>query len=38
MAFVNLGQVMYPVGSYYISNKPTSPSDLFGGAMVRNRK
>lgn len=31
MAFINLGQVMYPVGSYYISNEPTSPSDLFGG-------
>ena len=31
MAFVNLGQVMWPVGSYYFSNDSTSPSNLFGG-------
>lgn len=31
MAFVNLGQIMYPVGSVYQSFNNTSPSDLFGG-------
>ena len=31
MAFVNLGQVIYPVGSVYISYTSTSPASLFGG-------
>lgn len=31
MAFINIGQVVYPVGSIYISTDPTSPSSLFGG-------
>lgn len=31
MAYVNLGQVMYPVGAYFFSNNSTSPSSLFGG-------
>ena len=31
MAFINIGQVVYPVGSIYISTNPTSPSNLFGG-------
>lgn len=31
MAYVNLGQVMYPVGAYFFSNSSTSPSSLFGG-------
>lgn len=31
MAFVNLGQVMYPVGSVYQSFNSVSPSNLFGG-------
>lgn len=35
MAFVNLGQVMYPVGSIYISTGSTSPANLFGGNWTR---
>lgn len=31
MAYVNLGQVMYPVGAYFFSNNLSSPSSLFGG-------
>ena len=31
MAYVNLGQVMYPIGAYFFSNNSTSPSNLFGG-------
>lgn len=31
MAFINIGQVVYPVGSIYISTDPTSPGNLFGG-------
>ena len=31
MAYVNLGQVMYPVGSIYQSWSATSPASLFGG-------
>lgn len=31
MAYVNLGQVMYPVGAIYQSWSPTSPANLFGG-------
>ena len=31
MAYVNLGQVIYPVGSFYFSTNKTSPADLFGG-------
>lgn len=32
MAFVNLGQVIYPVGAVYASADSTSPSELFGGS------
>lgn len=32
MAYVNLGQVMYPVGSIYQSWSATSPASLFGGS------
>lgn len=35
MAFVNLGQVVYPVGSVYISTGSTSPANLFGGSWTR---
>lgn len=35
MAFVNLGQVIYPVGSIYISTGSTSPANLFGGSWTR---
>lgn len=35
MAYVNLGQVMYPVGSIYISTGSTSPANLFGGNWTR---
>lgn len=31
MAYVNLGQVIYPVGSVYMSYTSTSPASLFGG-------
>lgn len=31
MAFINLGQVMWPVGSIYISENNTSPGSIFGG-------
>lgn len=31
MAFINLAQIMYPIGSYYISNQGQSPANLFGG-------
>lgn len=31
MAYVNLGQVVYPIGSVYISYTSTSPASLFGG-------
>lgn len=34
MAYINLGQVMYPVGAYFFSDSPTSPSSLFGGTWV----
>ncbi len=29
MAYVNLGQVVYPVGSVYISYTSTSPASLL---------
>lgn len=32
MAYVNLGQVMYPVGSVYHSFNTTSPASIFGGS------
>lgn len=32
MAYVNLGQVMYPVGAIYQSWSSTSPASLFGGS------
>lgn len=35
MAFVNLGQVMYPVGSIYMSTNPEDPGNLFGGGWAR---
>lgn len=31
MAYVNLGQIIYPVGSVYMSYTSTSPASLFGG-------
>ena len=31
MAYVNLGQVVYPVGAIYASANSTSPASLFGG-------
>lgn len=31
MAYVNLGQIVYPVGSVYISYTNVSPANLFGG-------
>lgn len=32
MAYVNLGQVMYPVGSVYHSFNTISPASIFGGS------
>lgn len=31
MAYVNLGQVIYPIGAIFASASPTSPSSMFGG-------
>lgn len=31
MAYINLGQVMYPIGSIYMSYTGVSPASLFGG-------
>ena len=31
MSYINLGQVVYPVGSIYMSYTSTSPASLFGG-------
>lgn len=31
MAYVNLGQVIYPVGAIFASVSSTSPSSMFGG-------
>jgi hypothetical protein len=32
MAFVNLGQVVYPIGAIYMSTNSTSPANIFGGS------
>lgn len=34
-SFITLTDLIYPVGSYYISNSSTSPASLFGGSWVR---
>lgn len=34
MAYVNLGQVIYPVGAYFFSDNSVSPSSLFGGTWI----
>lgn len=31
MAYVNLGQVIYPIGAIFASTSSTSPSSIFGG-------
>lgn len=31
MAYVNLGQIVWPVGAIYMSSSSTSPANLFGG-------
>lgn len=31
MAYINLGQVIYPIGAYYFSDSSVSPATLFGG-------
>lgn len=31
MAYINLGQVIYPIGSIYMSYTSISPASLFGG-------
>lgn len=31
MAYVNLGQVIYPIGAIFASTSLTSPSSIFGG-------
>lgn len=35
MAYVNLGQIVYPVGAVYISANSTSPANLFGGSWTQ---
>ena len=37
MAYVNLGQVIYPVGSFYCSTQKISPASLFGGTWEQLR-
>lgn len=37
MAYVNLGQVVYPVGSFYCSTQKTSPASIFGGTWEQLR-
>lgn len=32
MAYINLGQVVWPVGAIYMSTSSTSPASLFGGS------
>lgn len=32
MAYVNLGQVIYPIGAIFASASSTSPSSMFGGS------
>lgn len=31
MAYINLGQVIYPIGAIFASTSSTSPSSMFGG-------
>ena len=31
MAYVNLGQIIYPIGAIFASASPISPSSIFGG-------
>ena len=35
MAYINLGQVVYPVGAIYASANSTSPASLFGGSWTQ---
>ena len=35
MAYINLGQVIYPVGAIYASANSTSPASLFGGSWTQ---
>ena len=35
MAYINLGQVIYPVGAIYASANSTSPASLFGGSWTK---
>lgn len=31
MAFINIGQIVYPVGGFYFSMVNVSPATMFGG-------
>ena len=35
MAYINLGQVIYPVGAIYASGRSISPAILFGGSWTQ---
>lgn len=35
MAWVNILDLVYPVGAYYISNNNISPAELFGGSWTQ---
>lgn len=35
MAWVNILDLVYPVGAYYISNNDISPAELFGGSWTQ---
>lgn len=31
MSYINLGQIVWPIGSIYMSSQSTSPATIFGG-------
>ena len=35
MSWINITDIIYPIGSYYISNNNTPPAELFGGTWTQ---
>lgn len=35
MAWINITDIIYPIGTYYISNNSTAPAELFGGTWTQ---
>ena len=35
MSWINIADIIYPIGSYYISNNNTPPAELFGGTWTQ---